>query len=189
MSGAVDPTGTFQLDGPNKNLGGSFGDSALGLTFLFAAGLVTGRLLSGMDIDLLRAVLGGASSIALGVGFEGAFTVLDRARVVSSNVGGDVTARWARFGDPVSDLAPPVLGNATYMLGGRGFFLNEDSFSRLLDGGMQGRGDVGGGWLCGGRLGISVLGIGGIGSVGVRMAGVEGVDAACVASEPDEDRG
>ena len=127
--------------------------------------------------------------MALGVGFEGACTVLDLARAVSSSVGGDVTARWARFGDPVSDLAPPVLGNATYMLGGRGFFLNTDSFSGLLDGGMHGRGDVGGGWLCGGRLGISVLGIAGIGSVGVRMAGVEGVDAACVASEPDEDRG
>jgi hypothetical protein len=122
-SGAVTPAGTFQLDSPN-DLGGSFGRSSLGLTFLLGEGLVTGRLLSGIDSDLLSAVLGGASSAAFGIGFEGARTVLTLARAASPSSGGDVAARWACFGDPGSDLVLPVLGKATYMLGGGGFFLD-----------------------------------------------------------------
>jgi hypothetical protein len=111
LSGAVKPTGTFQLDGPNSDRGGSFGRSTVGLAFFAGTGLVRGR--SDMDSDLLSAVIGGASSAAFAAEPEGACRVVDLARPLSSRASGGVTARWANFGDPGADLVLPVLGNAT----------------------------------------------------------------------------
>ena len=61
---------------------------------------------------------------------------------------------------------------------------------------MVGRGAVGGGLFCGGVLDGAFLGMVGIGSeairigsVVVRFMGVGGIDTACVAAEPEEDRG
>jgi hypothetical protein len=52
---------------------------------------------------------------------------------------------------------------------------------------MLGSGVVGGGWLCGGRLGGSVLGMVGIGSEAIRTTGVGGVDTPWVTGETEED--
>jgi hypothetical protein len=145
-----------------------------------------------MDNDLRRAVLGGASSVAFAFEPERSFTVVDLTRPASSSDGGDVAERWANFGDPGADLVLPVLGNATYIFGGRGFFLAIDSFWGLSVGGTLGTGVVGGrvvgGGLLGGRLGRSDLGAAGTCSEAVWSAVVGGIVAACADNEPDEDR-